>query len=367
MKAKKLIGLAGLLTFIMLFSCSKDEVKPKPVAGFTASKTSVMVGEAIQFTNTSTDATSYEWSFGDGTTSSQAAPSKSFDAAGTFTVALVATGPGGSNSSSMDITVTAISIYFMDSSDEILGKLVLDANKTVTTIKDLAGMSGVGIAYDNVNNKIFFSDFFDATTPDGKIWKMNLDGTSPVAVASGILDPYGLALDVAGNKVYWTDDAGNISRANLDGTSPELGIVNIPDGWMRAIALDKANNKMYFYEVDFENLYVANLDGTNPSVLISGVYGYALFVDTENGKIYFDDQNSGAAGKLRSANLDGTGIIDIDDTQSRIYGIDIDKDLNKLYWSARDLGEIYRANLDGTGKEVLKTGLTSPRGIFLKK
>jgi hypothetical protein len=70
---------------------------------------------------------------------------------------------------------------------------------------------------------------------------------------------------------------------------------------------------------------------------------------------------------LKRADLDGTGIIDIDDTQSRIYGIDIDKDLNKLYWSARDLGEIYRANLDGTGKEVLKTGLTSPRGIFLKK
>ncbi|MBK8883815.1 MAG: DUF5050 domain-containing protein [Bacteroidales bacterium] len=364
---KKLFSLLGFLALVMLISCSKDEAKPKPVAGFTASKTAVLVGETIQFTNTSTDATSYAWSFGDGNTSTQASPSKAFDAAGTFTVSLVATGPGGSNSSSMDITVTAISIYFMDSSDEILGKLDLDANKTVTTVKDLAGMSGVGIAYDNVNNKIFFSDFYDADTPDGKIWKMNLDGTSPVAIVTGLLDPYGIALDVAGNKVYWTDDAGNVSRANLDGTSPELGLVTITDGWMRSIALDKANNKMYFYDVNAENLYVANLDGTNPTVLIPGVYGYLIFVDTVNGKIYFDDQNSGAAGKLRRANLDGTGIIDIDDTQSRIYGLDIDRDANKMYWTARDLGEIYRANLDGTGKEILKTGLSSPRGMFLKK
>jgi hypothetical protein len=63
--------------------------------------------------------------------------------------------------------------------------------------------------------------------------------------------------------------------------------------------------------------------------------------------------------------MDGTGIVDIDITDTRIYGIDMDKDKNKLYWSARDAGEIYEANLNGTGKVILATGLTSPRGIFL--
>jgi hypothetical protein len=67
------------------------------------------------------------------------------------------------------------------------------------------------------------------------------------------------------------------------------------------------------------------------------------------------------------ANLDGSNIQAVDDTDTRIYGIFIDNDTDKLYWSARDTGEIYSANLDGTGKTVLKTGLTSPRGIFLKK
>jgi DNA-binding beta-propeller fold protein YncE len=252
----------------------------------------------------------------------------------------------------------------MDSSDEIMGKLALDGQGTVTTVKDLTGMSGVGIDYDAVHNKIYFSDFYDADMPNGRIWSMNPDGTGLDSLARGILDPYGIDLDVAGGKVYWVDDAGNVSRANLDGSSPEIGLVNIPDGWLRAISLDVANNAMYFYEVNAEILYKANLDGSQVTPVIEGVYGYAICVDTENDKIYFDDQNTPG---LRVANLDGSNIQAVDDTDTRIYGIFIDNDTDKLYWSARDTGEIYSANLDGTGKTVLKTGLTSPRGIFLKK
>jgi|WetSurMetagenome_2_1015567.scaffolds.fasta_scaffold117921_1 PKD repeat protein len=370
MKTKTLLGLAGLLALSLLISCSKDEAKPKPVAGFTASKISVMVGEEIQFTNTSVNATTYAWSFGDGTTSTEESPKKTYDAAGSYTVTLSATGAGGSNSSTQDITVNAASIYFMDSSDEILGKLVLDINQTVTTVKDLAGMSGVGIAYDDVHNKIYTSDFYDADTPDGKIWMMNFDGSSAVAIASGLLDPYAITLDLPAGKIYWVDDNGNVSRSDLDGSDAENGLVNIAGGGLRSIALDKKNNKMYFNDATNDVLYWANMDGTEVAPLLSGVYGYAICIDTVNHKMYYDEEYTPA---LMRANLDGTGIEEIYKNpdaavgKSRIYGIIIDYDNDKLYWSNRDAGEIYRANLDGTSREVLKTGLTSPRGIFLKK
>ena len=370
MKAKKLLSLVGFLAFIALMSCSKDDTKPKPTASFTASKTNVLVGEEIQFTNTSANATSYSWSFGDGTTSTEASPKKTYTATGVFTVTCVANGAGGTNSSTLDITVTAASIYFMDSSDEIMGKLTLDGSGTVATVKDLAGMSGVGIAYDTVHSKIYFSDFYDADTPNGKIWRMNLDGTGLDSIARGILDPYGIALDIAGGKVYWADDNGNISRANLDGSSPEIGLVHIDTAGFRCVALDLKHSKMYFFDAANDKLYVANLDGTGVTPLIEGIYGYAIYVDTENDKIYYDEEYTPA---LMRANLDGSGVVQIyknNDAavgKSRIYGITIDYASNKLYWSCRDAGEIYRANLDGTGKETLKTGLTSPRGIFLKK
>jgi PKD repeat protein len=371
MKTRKILSLLGLLSFIFFISCTKEDTpKPKPTAVFTASDSSVVVGQPIIFANTSENATSFSWSFGDGTTSTDTVPTKAYNAIGTYTVTLVVTGPGGTMSATHSITVIAATIYFMDSSDELMEKLVLDGTGTVTTFLDLAGKSGVGIAFDNVNNKIYYSDFFDADTPNGKIWKMNIDGTGATAIVTGILDPYGIALDVAGNKVYWTDDNGNISTSNLDGTNPQIGIVNVVDGGMRAVAIDKANNKMYFYEVQNDNLYVSNLDGTNKSVLITGIYGYALFIDTVNGKLYFDDEYGPA---LKRANLDGTNVVEIYKNpdaavgKSRIYGIAIDNDINKLYWSCRDAGEIYQANLDGTSKVTLATGLTSPRGLFLKK
>ncbi len=255
-------------------------------------------------------------------------------------------------------------LYFTDSSDELIQKLSLDDSLTITTVKDVAEMSGIGLAYDKKNNKMYFADFYDETTPNGKIWKMNLDGTGAEAIVTGLLNPFGIAVDATNGKVYWGDELGNVSRANLDGTSLQTGIVNVVDGLIRAIALDVENNKMYFYDVEHDELNVANLDGTNKSVLISGVYGYALYVDTKNNKLYFDDQYGPA---LKMANLDGTNIVEIDNTDARIYGVEIDYTLNKLYWTARDAGEIYMSNLNGTEKVTLATGLSSPRQLFLTK
>jgi PKD repeat protein len=54
----------------------------------------VFVGEQVNFTNYSTDASSYLWEFGDGYTSTVASPSYSFDEAGTYAVTLHAYGTG---------------------------------------------------------------------------------------------------------------------------------------------------------------------------------------------------------------------------------------------------------------------------------
>lgn len=256
-------------------------------------------------------------------------------------------------------------LYFIDSSDELIEKLSLSNGYKLDTVKNIAEMSGLGIAYDKTHGKIYFSDFYDADTPNGKIWKMNLDGTGAEAIVDGIFDPYGIALDVEGGKVYWTDDAGNISRANLDGTSEQV-LFNVVDGGMRAIALDLTRKKMYFYEVNNNDLYKANLDGTGVEKILDNYYGYGLCVDEVNSKLYFDAQTDDeTVAALYMCNLDGTNPIEVDDTQSRIYGIGIDNENNMVYWTARDNGEIYKANLNGTGKVTLATELYSPRGMCL--
>ena len=58
--------------------------------------------------------------------------------------------------------------------------------------------------------------------------------------------PIGLALDLAGGKMYWTDYATDkIQRANLDGSGVEDLVTSGLD-WPVGIALDLAGGKMYW-------------------------------------------------------------------------------------------------------------------------
>jgi PKD repeat protein len=66
-----------------------------------------VAGQAVQFTDTSTGSpTSWQWSFGDGTTSSVQNPGHIFVAAGSFTVMLVVNNTSGSNSATRVIAVS---------------------------------------------------------------------------------------------------------------------------------------------------------------------------------------------------------------------------------------------------------------------
>ncbi|MFT3737763.1 MAG: DUF5050 domain-containing protein [Breznakibacter sp.] len=257
-------------------------------------------------------------------------------------------------------------VYYMDTYDAQLYKLSI-GTLTTTAVKDLTGMTGPGIAYDSKNDMIIFSDYEDEDTPNGKIWRMKPDGTGAEELVTGLLNPFGISIDSKNGKIYWGDEEGNVSRCNLDGTNIETGVVNIDGGYIRAVAIDGTNKKIYFYEVNNNSLYRANLDGTSASVILEGYYGYAIAVDATNGKIYFDAQTDDeSVSALYRANLDGSSPTLVDDTQSRIYGIAVDNEKGKVYWSARDTYEIYKANLNGTEKEIIATDLGEPRGICLR-
>lgn len=82
----------------------------QPVAGFTYSPAQNLVAPAtVTFTNTSVNATSYKWDFGDGTTTTDANPVKEFIKAGTFKVKLTAIGKTSSSESTADITLNGTS------------------------------------------------------------------------------------------------------------------------------------------------------------------------------------------------------------------------------------------------------------------
>jgi PKD repeat protein/N-acetyl-anhydromuramyl-L-alanine amidase AmpD len=70
-----------------------------PVANFTSSASTVCLNNTISYTNTSTDATSYSWTFNGGTpsTSTEVNPIITYNTPGTYNVSLIATNSDGSN------------------------------------------------------------------------------------------------------------------------------------------------------------------------------------------------------------------------------------------------------------------------------
>lgn len=352
-------------------------VKILPKVEFTVKEeNNLVIGKEVVFENHSTEGVSLLWEFGDAdaSTSSELNPKFTYLEAGEYTVRLTASaGDDLHNSYSKTIEIKESDdggsedteenekvLYFIETDAAVISRLDIATNQ-ITEVIDLSGKYGPGMTYNPNDRKIYFSDFYDAN--EGKIWRVNLDGSEMETLVSGIDDPYGLTLDLVNEKVYWTDNAGNVSRANLDGSNPELGIVNIEGGMMRAIDLDVANNKMYFYEVNDEIVYVSSLDGIGVTELYTGVYGYSLKVDAVNGTIYFNDTRGR---NMVRANLDGSGnMITFDSDISRAFGIDIDYDNELVYWSVWN-GDLKKANLDGSNLEVIAGGLGTPRGMFIK-
>ncbi len=80
------------------------------VASFTAAPTAGTAPLAVTFTDTSTGSiTAWSWNFGDGSTSTARNPAHTYATAGTYTVSLVATGPGGTKTTTKSGYITVSS------------------------------------------------------------------------------------------------------------------------------------------------------------------------------------------------------------------------------------------------------------------
>lgn len=79
--------LAFGLSVLFVTSCKKEDPIPPPVAGFSFA----IARDVVTFTNTSTEAETYAWDFGDGNTSTELNPTNTYAATGEYTVKLTAT------------------------------------------------------------------------------------------------------------------------------------------------------------------------------------------------------------------------------------------------------------------------------------
>jgi hypothetical protein len=228
-------------------------------------------------------------------------------------------------------------------------------------------VSVYGVAVDSVHGKVYFTSH----TGD-RLSRANLDGTGleanfiTVATGGGAT---GMAIDVVNGHLYWAQayqpNGGGIMRANLDGT----GVTQILSGFnVYDIALNVAGNKIY-YAGDFNfSIGRCDLNGANNNrTFLNGVGGgggngiAGLAVDLVNGKLYWNRGNG-----IGQANLDGTGVVNPFIALAN-GSVDIVPDpvTGKIFWT-RNGGAVGRADLNGTNvNESFVTGLTGAWGIDL--
>lgn len=91
---KKILVFSFIASLALIFACGSDESNPAPAvkAGFSFIPANPKVGEAVIFINESEDATTFAWDFGDGTSSTERNPQKTYSAEKTYKVKLTATG-----------------------------------------------------------------------------------------------------------------------------------------------------------------------------------------------------------------------------------------------------------------------------------
>lgn len=138
------------------------EVFPIPVADFTHSPSGDCAGIPVNFTNTSTGTipgTTYNWSFGDGVTSTDENPSHTYAFGGTYTVALTVTNIAGCESTtSQTVTNQDIPNVFIsgDDGDGNTTNCLLPGDPTTSQTVNFSNFTTGAVSYH--------WDFGDGTT-----------------------------------------------------------------------------------------------------------------------------------------------------------------------------------------------------------
>lgn len=161
----------------------------------------------------------------------------------------------------------------------------MDGNGRWTKLVDASELApGNGqrgqLQIDTINQHIYFKTAHNGPCDDclgRKIWRVDFDGSNLIWVYQ-LHDGDALALDPAGNKMYFADGLSDgsqpvkLMRANLDGSNA-TALLTVPNPYhhCRTIALDVAHGKMYFSVTDLNGnnqaIMRANLDGSNLETL----------------------------------------------------------------------------------------------------
>ena len=245
-------------------------------------------------------------------------------------------------------------MYWIDTQIGTLHRLVGD---TVENIVPHV-RNATGLAVDVTGGKLYWTEKTGERT--GRIRRANLNGNPNVQLVKNLTSvPYGIALDSANGKMYLTNAWGKIQRMNVDGSNFQPNLItglDVP----KNLALDVSGGKVYWTE-ELERIQRANFDGSKVETVVAGLatpMDIAVFGNT----LYWAEKMGENRGEIRYVNLNGNPDVGIHTTfrQGFPVGIAVDAVERTLYWTT-SLGAIGRSPLDGSiPQQNVVTGLGAP-------
>jgi DNA-binding beta-propeller fold protein YncE len=222
-----------------------------------------------------------------------------------------------------------------------------------------------GIALDPAEGKLYWANY-----NTNSIGVANLDGSDAHLLnteGSEIAEPSGLAIDPGTRRIYWANSgpSGNpepdgISYANLNGSGG--GTLNTTGATISepfSIAIDPAGGRVYWTN-DFDvtdSISYANLDGSGGADLdttgaaVNNPVGLAI--DSAAHRIYWG--NSVEEHSIASASIFGG-----EGTEFELAGLDpeglaLDTAANRIYWASEEEKQIGFSSPTGEGRGAIDT------------
>lgn len=181
-------SLIGILAFILL-SCEEAEM---PMALFDYQ----IDGITVQFTNYSTDATTFMWDFGDGNTSTDENPLHEYTESGNYIITFTATGEGGSKTIKEMLKIQKPALIQIDGNFDDWDNVPAEALASVTTLDEESALKEMKATSDDnyiyiylvlEESKVFPIDIF-----------INADNNSSTGGNSWMWDPCGAEFLIEG-------------------------------------------------------------------------------------------------------------------------------------------------------------------------
>lgn len=403
--ALRLVGAAVLCCAVMaLGACTWFQ--PQPETDFTLDPASGVKPMVVDFSSVVDEgALSYSWDFGDGAKSTEQAPSHIYYVAGTYTVRLSVTYEGGhvvAVEKPGCITVTEISLkeyvpnlYVLSAAEGVIqyanldGGMIVNPNSPPPTLHEL--QTGIQPGDSNTHHTLAAvhggGDTFVYWTEGTALYKKGLVSNNVNRIYIPMNVPVGLCVDSVHSKLYEVElpvnvigssVTGSIRRCNLDGT----GLETLHTGWAFEqivpwfVSVDPYGDRLYFVRMSYpeqsdgiieplaaepkaQTTYIdaTPLDSFANVNLVSD-FGEAGGIAVDAGLsagaryVYWTLPNSG---RIDRCKVDGTELTRVVTGLSNPRAIAVDVGRGKLYWG--DSAGVHRANLDGTGAELVYPGL----------